>query len=99
MHMTNAARRRHGDPFIDRHHDDVKPRLVDEDSIMVNGTRIFRNGTRHRPDGVITHENGTVVHPNGTHIHPNGTRIEVNQHGEGSHTILHECILPDRYFT
>jgi len=45
MHMTNAARARHGDQFIDRNHDDLKPYIIDENSIEVNGTRIFNNGT------------------------------------------------------
>ena len=74
----------------------MKAYVVDENSIQINGTRIFNNGTRHHANGTISHENGTMIHHNGTMVHPNGTHVNMY---EGTFSIKHTCELPQRYFT
>ena len=43
--MTNAARYRHSDSYIDEYHDDLKSYINGPDSLIRNGTIYYANGT------------------------------------------------------
>ena len=75
MSMTHAARARHGDQWIDAHHNDLRPRPHptgdgETQAMMVNGTIYYFNGTREDP------ESGEQWHPNVDNLPAMGFRIE-----------------------
>ena len=82
MSMTHAARARHGDQWIDAHHNDLRPRPHGEngDAVMINGTIWYHNGTREDP------ETGQQWHANADNLPAMGFRIE------------NTCELPRTYY-
>ena len=69
LHMTNAARFRHGDQYVDEYHDDLKIYIHGPDSVRVNGTIYYNNGT-------IEDAHGNKIHANEHNLPRNGFRVE-----------------------